>query len=90
MLRGRHGYESDLSGSKRFVSPSKHVWIYGWDFLDSKLVKAVVTEDLTCLQVVTLPYHQPEPFPPAHPLIHATCDITVVKKLSQNLAVLVS
>ena len=33
----------------------------------------------------------PTPFPPAHPLIHAICDITVVvKKVAQNPAVLAS
>ena len=37
-----------------------------------------------------LPTH-PRPLPPAHPLIHAICDITVtVKKVAQKPAVLAS
>ena len=43
---------------------------------------------LTHLQFPTHPRHPP---PPAHPLIHAICDITVtVKKFAQKPAVLAS
>ena len=39
----------------------------------------------------THPLHPPTPFPPAHPLIHAIHDVTVVvKKVAQNPAVLAS
>ena len=38
-----------------------------------------------------LPTHPCHPLPPAHPLIHAICDITVtVKKVAQKPAVLAS
>ena len=36
-------------------------------------------------------HHPPHPLSPIHPLIHATCDITVVvKNIAQNPAVLAS
>ena len=43
-----------------------------------------------CFQLLTLS-HNPPPLPPAHPLICATHDITVVeKRVAQNPAVLAS
>ena len=45
---------------------------------------------LTRLRLPTHP-HPATPLPPAHPLIHAICDITVtVKKVAQKPAVLAS
>ena len=32
-LNGRSGLEIDSSDSEMSLSPSKHVWIYGWHFL---------------------------------------------------------
>ena len=46
---------------------------------------------LTRLQLPIHPHHPATPLPPAHPLIHAICDITVaVKKVAQKPAVLAS
>ena len=46
---------------------------------------------LTRLPLPTCPCHPPTPLQPAHPLIHAICDITVtVKKVAQKPAVLAS
>ena len=46
---------------------------------------------LTRLRLPTHPRHPPTPLPPAHPLIHAICGITVtVKKVAQKPAVLAS
>ena len=46
---------------------------------------------LVGLTRLRLPTHPPTPFPPAHPLIHAICDIAVtVKKVAQKPAVLAS
>ena len=42
-LHGRHGSDIGLSGSETFLRPSKHVWVYGWHFLDSWLVQTVQT-----------------------------------------------
>ena len=46
---------------------------------------------LTRLRLPTHPCHPPTTLPPAHPLIHAICDITVtVKKVAQKPAMLAS
>ena len=46
-------------------------------------------EGLTHLQLFTIPYHIPLPFPLTHPFIHSTRDITVVvEKVARNPAVL--
>ena len=54
------------------------------------VVQTILTESLTHLRLPTLPLHcSPYPLPPAHPLICAPCDITmVVNKGAQNPAVL--
>ena len=35
------------------LRPSKHVWTYGWHFLESQLVQTVLTEGLTHLSLPT-------------------------------------
>ena len=46
---------------------------------------------MVALTRLRLPTHPATPLPPAHPLIHAICDITVaVKKVAPNPAVLAS
>ena len=48
-------------------------------------------EGITQLRLPTCPFHLSHPLSPAHPLIHAIHDITVVvKKVAQNPAVLAS
>ena len=72
---------------RRLLRPSSRVWAYDWHFLDSWLLQTVQMDGVTRLR---LPTH-PTPLPPAHPLIHAIRDITVVvKKVAQNPAVLAS
>ena len=58
------------------LMPSSRVWAYHQHFLDSQLLQTVQLEGVTHLR---LPTH-PTPLLPAHPLIHAICDITVVVK----------
>ena len=64
---------------KHLLGTLSMCWAYGRHFLDSWLVQAVLTEGMTNFQ---LPFLHHQPLPPVHPLIYATCDITVaVKKL---------
>ena len=68
----------------RLLGPSSRVWAYDQHFLDSWLLQTVQLDGVTRLRL-------PTPLPPAHPLIHAIRDITVVvKKVAQNPAVLAS
>ena len=50
-VHGRHGSEIDSSGSEACLRPSRHAWTYGWHFLDSYLVKIVLTEGTTHLRL---------------------------------------
>ena len=86
-LHGRRGCGIDPSGNETSLRPSKHVGVYCWHFLDSKLIQTILTESLTHLQLST----HPTPLPPSYPLVHTTRDITVVmKKVVENPAVLAS
>ena len=78
-----------LNGPETSLRPSKYVWAYDWHFLDSQLVQILLMEGLTHLQLFTIPYHIPLPFPLTYPFIHSTHDITVVvEKVARNPAVL--
>ena len=56
---------------------SECVLAYGWHFLDSQLVQTVLMEGITHLWLPNLSTTHPTPFLPTHPLICATCDITM-------------
>ena len=68
------GSEIDPSDSETSLRPSRHVWAYGWHFLDSQLLQKVLMECIACLQL------PPSSLPPTHFLIRATRDITVAVK----------
>ena len=57
VLHGRHGSEIHPSDSEASFRPSKHVWAYGWHFLDSQLVQIVLMEPGQGMHV-HLSYHQ--------------------------------
>ena len=81
VLNRRHRYEIYQSGSENLRS-SGHVRADGWYFLDSWLLQTILTESTMCCQLPIIPHYPPQPLLAAHPLAHATCDITVsVKKL---------
>ena len=82
------GSKIELSGSEMSLRPSRHVWDYGWNFLDSWLIQTVITEGVACLQLSILPHHPSHPLPPTYPLIHNTP--VTVKKVVQDPAVLAS
>ena len=84
VLHVKHGSEIHPSGSEMSLRPSEHVWAYGWHFWDIASPNST-NGALTHLQLPTLTYPTP------CPLVHTTCDITVVVKIvTQNLVVLAS
>ena len=90
-LYGRYGSDIHPCDIKMSLRPSRVVWAYEQHFLDSQIFQTVLLEGVTCLRLPTFPHHPPHPLPPAHPLIFAISDITVVvKKVAQNSAVLAS
>ena len=86
LLHGRHGSEIYSSDSETSLRPSRHVWAYGWHFLDSQLYSP---NSLNAGYNPPLAAHPS--LPPTHPLIDSIGDITVVvNKVAQKPAVLAS
>ena len=46
---------------RHLLRPSRLVWAYDWQFLDSQLLQTVLLESITCLWLPTHPYCPPHP-----------------------------